>query len=194
MLERLFSSKARVELLSALFLHPNREFYLREIARMTGEDYKGISLELKNLESIGLLTSRKAGNLKYFRLNKDFLIFEELKSIFFKTRGAAKLLKEVLLSAENIDYAFIYGSYASGKENEKSDVDLMVTGEIPLEVLLKLLKEPEKALSREINPSLYGLSEIERRLAERDPFITQVMNGPKIMLIGDESELRRTAA
>lgn len=194
MLERLFSSRARVELLSILFLQPEKEFYLREIARITREDYKNISRELKNLETLGLLTSRKTGNLKYFSLNRKFPIFEELKSIFFKTRGVAKIIKEALQAFEIIDYAFIYGSFASGTENEKSDVDLMVIGKIALETLLKLLKAPEKALSREINPSLYELSEIESRLRDNDPFITKVMNEPKIMLIGDESGLRRSAA
>ena len=96
MLHKLFSSKVRVELLSTFFLHPERSFYLRELERITGEDYKNISTELKNLEAIGLLTSTKVGNLKYFRPNQAFLFFTELKSIFLKFRGAAGLLKQVL--------------------------------------------------------------------------------------------------
>ena len=85
MLTNLFKSKVRIELLNMFFSNPDRAFYVRQIEKITGEDYRNISRELRNLEEIGLLKNRKEGNLKYFTLNKKFLLFEELKSIFLKT-------------------------------------------------------------------------------------------------------------
>ena len=193
MLHKLFSSKVRIELLNTFFLHPEKSFYLRELERITGEDYKNVSTELKNLEAIGFLTSSKSGNLKYFDVNPEFLIYPELKSLFFKVRGAPGLLKQVLSERTDIEYAFIYGSFAAGTENDKSDIDLMVVGQIPLEDLLKRLREPEKALGREINPSLFPLAEMKQRLKDQDPFIDRVIDEPKIMLIGNEDGLRRLA-
>ena len=193
MLHKLFSSKVRIELLNTFFLHPEKSFYLRELERITGEDYKNVSTELKNLEAIGFLTSSKSGNLKYFHVNPEFLIYPELKSLFFKVRGAPGLLKQVLSERTDIEYAFIYGSFAAGTENDKSDIDLMVVGQIPLEDLLKRLREPEKALGREINPSLFPLAEMKQRLKDQDPFIDRVIDEPKIMLIGNEDGLRRLA-
>jgi predicted nucleotidyltransferase len=193
MLHKLFSSKVRIELLNTFFLHPEKSFYLRELERITGEDYKNISTELRNLESIGLLTSRKSGNLKYFQVNPGFLIYPELKSIFFKVRGAPGLLKQILSDRNDIEYAFLYGSFAAGMENEKSDIDLMVVGGMPLEDLLKRLREPEKMLGRDINPSLFQISEINQRMKDQDPFIVRIMAEPKIMLIGNENDLRRLA-
>jgi len=193
MLQALFTSKVRIELLSTFFLHQGRDFYIRELEKITGEDYKNISLELRNLEQIGLLYSRKEGNLKYYSLNKEFLLYEELRSLFLKTRGPGSILKKVLSREKDIDFAFIYGSLASGEEAAKSDIDLMVIGKIPLEHLLKLLREPERILARDINPSLYDFSEIKKRVEENDPFITRVLNGPRILLVGDEEELRRIA-
>ena len=193
MLHKLFSSKVRIELLNTFFLHPEKSFYLRELERITGEDYKNVSTELKNLESLGLLTSRKSGNLKYFQVNRGFLIYPELKSIFFKVRGAPGLLKQVLSKGPEIEHAFIYGSFAAGTENEKSDIDLMVIGKMPLENLLKRLREPEKLLGRDINPSLFQMSEIKQRVKDQDPFIGRVMAEPKIMLIGNEDDIRRLA-
>jgi len=193
MLHKLFSSKVRIELLSTFFLHPGKSFYLRELERITGEDYKNVSTELRNLESIGLLTSSKSGNLKYFHVNPGFLIYSELKSIFFKVKGAPGLLKQVLSDDKDIEYAFIYGSFASGAENDRSDIDLMVVGEMLLENLLKRLREPEKLLGRDINPSLFQISEMKQRMKDQDPFIGRVMAEPKIVLIGNEDELRRLA-
>jgi predicted nucleotidyltransferase len=171
-------------------LHQGRDFYVRELERVTGEDYKNITLELRKLAGIGLLNSRKEGNLKYYSLDKEFLLYEELKSIFVKTRGTVPTLQKVLSKERDIDFAFIYGSLASGEETAKSDIDLMVIGKIALEQLLKALREPERVLARDINPSLYDFSEIRKRLKENDSFITRVLNGPKILLVGDEDELR----
>ncbi len=69
----------------------------------------------------------------------------------------------------------------------------MVMGKIALERLLKSIRGPEGTLGREINPSLYDLAEVKRRVRARDPFIVEVLTGQKIMLIGDEDGLPRTA-
>lgn len=191
MLQRLFSSRVRVEILSAFLMNPERKLYVREVARLTGEDYKNVSMELRNLEEIGLLSSRNEGNLKYFSLNKAFVIYEELKSIFMKTKGAVGILREAVSTKRDIDYAFIYGSFATGEERAESDIDLMVIGRISLEEVLALIRGPEEKLSREINVSLYDLQEIRKRVKDHDPFIMEVLGGSKIMLIGDENELRR---
>ena len=191
MLRKLFSSRVRVEILSVFLMNPERELYLREVERLTGEDYKNVSMELRNLEEIGLLSSRNEGNLKYFSLNKEFVIYEELKSIFIKTKGAVGILREAVSTKRHIDYAFIYGSFATGEERAESDIDVMVIGGISLEEVLPLIRGPEEKLSREINVSLYGLQEIRKRVKDRDPFIMEVLEGSTIMLAGDEDELRR---
>lgn len=191
MLIRLFSSKVRIELLNIFFVFPEKDFYLRELARITGEDYKNISLELKNLEKLELMNSRKDGNRKYFHLNKSFLLYHELKSIFLKTKGAVGLLKDALSGLKGIKTAFLYGSFASGTENEKSDIDLMIIGNISVDNILKQLRELEKRLGREINSTVYDVSEIKRRIKQKDSFVSQVLSGSKIMLIGTEDDLRR---
>jgi len=190
MLVKLFTSKLRVEILALFFSRSEEALYLGEIVKLTGEDRGNISRELRNLESIGLLISRKEGNLKYYSSNRDFLLYDELKSIILKTRGAIGALKETLSRTKNIDYAFIYGSIASGTETAKSDIDLMVIGEISLESLLRLVRGPEKILGREINPSLYGLKEYKRRMKKKDPFIVQVMSEPRMMIIGENDGLQ----
>ncbi len=191
MLQKLFSSRVRVEILSAFLMNPERELYVREVERLTGEDYKNVSMELRNLEEIGLLSSRNEGNLKYFSLNKEFVIYEELKSIFMKTKGAVGIIREAVSTKRHIDYAFIYGSFATGEERAESDIDVMVIGEISLEEVLRLIRGPEEKLSREINLSLYDLQEMRKRMKDRNPFIMEVLEGSKIMLVGDEDELRR---
>jgi predicted nucleotidyltransferase len=193
MLRKLFSSKVRIELMNTLFSSPDRAFYARELSRMTREDYRNVFRELKNLEEVGLVNSRRDGNRKYFRLNQSFSLYSELKSIFLKTKGAVGLLKDLLSTQKGIEAALLYGSFASGTEAEKSDIDFMIIGSISVDQILKLLREPEKVLAREINPSVFTVSEIHKRMKNRDSFVAQVLSGPKIMLIGSEDDLRRIA-
>jgi predicted transcriptional regulator len=66
MLQKLFTSKTRVKLLTLFIMNPGREMYIREIARTTRENINSIRRELTNLEGIGLLKSERRGNLKYY--------------------------------------------------------------------------------------------------------------------------------
>lgn len=191
MLTGLFTSKVRIEILSTFFLNQDKDFYVRELTRITGADYKNINVELRNLENIGLLSSRKQGNLKYYSLNKEFLIYDELKSILIKTRGAVPVINNVLSNMKGIQFAFIYGSMATGEETAKSDIDLMVIGKVSLERLLNRLRKPEETLAREINTSLFDISEIKARISKHDSFITEVMNSPKFLIVGDEEKLQK---
>lgn len=190
MLKTLFGSRTRTELLGVLFLNEGKEFYVRELERLTGEDYKGIVLELGRLEKIGAVQGRKQGNLKYYGLNRDFLLYEEFRSIFQKTKGVVPVLRDILSKEKRIEAAFIFGSLAVGGERGGSDIDLMVVGNVQAERLLLLLREPEKMLRREINVSVFEPVEVKERLKKKDPFLTRVMKGPKKFLVGDEEKLR----
>jgi hypothetical protein len=51
--------------------------------------------ELRNLENIKLLISEEQGNLKYYKMNEKFPIYEELTNIFLKTQRILKKLKNL---------------------------------------------------------------------------------------------------
>jgi len=72
MLQKLFTSKTRVKLLTLFMMNPGREMYVREIARSTEENINAIRRELANLEEMGLLKSKR-------RKSKDPFVFNVLK-------------------------------------------------------------------------------------------------------------------
>ena len=59
MLKALFSSQVRIDLLATLLMHPDEEFYLRELAAKLNSSPRSIHVELRNLEKIRLLQKRK---------------------------------------------------------------------------------------------------------------------------------------
>jgi predicted nucleotidyltransferase len=193
MLQVLFSSKMRVRLLTHFFTHPEERFYARSLARQVEAHYNAVWQELNNLERIGLLVSERDANVKYYRLNPDFPIYEELKRIILKTSGLGQSLREALEDLGAVKWAFIYGSVAAGEEDSLSDVDLMLVGEVELLALSAAIARLEDQLGREINYIVLTQAELVQRLADADPFIDNVLTGPKVMLIGEEDALRQVA-
>jgi len=184
MLQKLFTSKTRVKLLTLFMMNPGREMYIREIARSTKENINAVRRELANLEEIGLLKSERKGNLKYYVANEKMPIYNELASIILKTEGVAKELKESLIEI-SVETVFIYGSFASGEATVNSDIDIFIIGEVDEDKLIIKIREIEKTLSREINYVFFTAKEFERKKKSKDPFVLNVLKEPKAMLIGD---------
>ena len=178
--------KTRRAVLALLFSHSDESFHLRQIEKLTGVAAGPLQRELKQLSDASIVTRSESGRQVYYQANRQNAVFAELRGLVIKTTGVADILLRALSPlSPQIECAFIYGSFAAGKENARSDLDLMVFGSVSLEQLIKSLKEPEDILRREINPSLYERREIERRLSVEDPFIVRVLREPKIMLFGD---------
>jgi predicted nucleotidyltransferase len=148
-----------------------------------------IRKELTRLEEDGLFLCRKKGNLTYYLLDQSYPLFDELKSIVFKTIGIQGLLREILGRMRGIEVAFIYGSFAKHEETGKSDIDLLIIGKIDEDRLLGQINKLEKVLKREINYSLFQRNEFNHKAKEKDPFITDLLKNPKIFLIGDKNDL-----
>lgn len=194
MLEGLFSSKVRVQLLVLFLTKPDEEFYIRELARETGEHPYAVQRELRHLERLGFLIVRSRGRRKYYSLVRTFPLYPELKSMVLKTAGLGDLLREALQNLGSIERAFIYGSVAAGTEDASSDIDLMLVGEVDLLALAPVITGLEERLGRSINYVVYSPEEFRQRRDKADPFLEEVLSNPRIMLIGREDDLSGVGA
>jgi len=185
MLERFFTSKTRVKLLTLFILNPDRKLHIREIVRLIKENINAVRRELHNLEETGLLKSTQIGNMKQYTLNKNMPLYEELASMVLKTEGVAKILKEHLNELGSIQSAFIYGSFANNTAQVDSDIDIFIIGSINEKKLIPALHNLEKQLSREINYVLFTPQEFTTRKRKKDPFVMNVLKEPKVFLLGD---------
>lgn len=182
-------SKIRQDLLALFFTNPSQRYYLREIQRILGHSAGTIRRELLRFQEDSLFTTKRNGNLLYYSLNRKHPLFDELKSIISKTTGLEGSLKKALLSLKGISFAFIYGSFASKKEKSASDIDLMVIGDPDASLLNEKIAQSENKLKREINHLVYSLEEYKAKKKTKSGFILDILNNPKIMLIGKENEL-----
>ena len=184
--------KTRGEILGLLYGRPDEAFYFQQIRRQIAAAGVGaVQREMQMLLEAGLIQRSEVGNQVFFRANRDNPIFPELRAIVAKTLGVFHVLRTALAPvAAKIDFAFVYGSIAREDENASSDIDVMVVGKIELEQLVERFAEAEKILARPVNPTLYSTTEFKAKLRSGHHFLNAVLQGKKVFLLGDESELR----
>lgn len=182
--------RTRQKLLAATVLHPEKSWYLRELAEFLDVTPSSIQRELASLHKAGILNKTVSGNRTYFNANRECPIFPELKNVLVKTAGIVGLLQHHLKSLhKNISVAFVYGSVASGSENSESDIDLFIIGQVKLAAVAIALEAAERQAHRSINPIIFSMVETKRKLREKNHFIETVRQSDKLFLIGEDSEL-----
>src|SRR5271157_1134591 len=146
-----FRSKARQHLLAYYSTNPTARHHLRDLAERLSIDPSNLSKELGRLESEGLFRSEVSGRQKYFQLNREYALFDEVRGIVTTTIGAVPLIAQSFKKIEGLSEAYLYGSFARNQQNALSDIDVLVIGEPREEVLAVAVQELERQLGREIN-------------------------------------------
>jgi predicted nucleotidyltransferase len=177
-------------LLALLFGQPSRSFFASELIELTGSGSGAVQRELKRLSSSGLVTVKRIGKQKHYQANPDCPVFEELCALVRKTVAMVEPIRRALAPlAERVTLALIYGSVAKGTATAMSDIDLLVVADdLTLEALYSALAPVESSLDRKISPTLYTTKEFEIRRAAGNPFLTRVLEGEHLILIGSEDD------
>jgi len=187
--------RTRLAVLALLYGHADRAFYLSEIIRAVGAGRGAVQRELEGLTRAGLLRRTLQGKQVYFQANADSPVFADLKGLIVKTAGVVDVIQAALAPlADGVRLALIYGSIARGEETAASDIDVLVIGKVSLFDVVSALVGAQEALRREVNPAVFPLAEFKKKVRSGDPFLTTVVKGPKLFVIGGERELAELAA
>jgi len=193
-LGELLSSRIRAEIFRNLFgIAPDSALYMREIERRTGFAIGTVQTELKKLQRLDIISRVRDGNRVYYRANTAHPVYPEIRALVLKTSGLADVIVNALRNETGIRVALLFGSFARQEEKAGSDVDLMVVGEIGLRKLTGLLMDVSGKIGREINPHVFSEKEFVKRKRNQDHFLKQVLESPKIFIIGTENELAEMA-
>jgi predicted nucleotidyltransferase len=177
-------SKARQRLLVYYFTNPTVRHHLRDLAERLSVDPSNLSKELGRLEREGLFRSEVSGRQKYFQLNREYPLFDEVRNIVAKTIGAVPLIAQSLKRIEEIDEAYLYGSFARKHQDAASDIDVLVIGAPPEEILAEAVRGLERQLGREINYTILTPKEFKSRRARKDAFLENVWHNKRVSLVG----------
>jgi predicted nucleotidyltransferase/DNA-binding HxlR family transcriptional regulator len=191
-LAQLVCSGVRAEVLRVLFGLGAGELHLREIQRRTGFAIGTVQQDLGKLVKMGLVKRRADGNRVCYSANSRHPLHTDIRRMVLKTVGLADVLARRLRD-DRIRCAFVFGSVAAGTDKPESDIDLMVIGNITLRKVCALLSGLGNQLEREVNPHVIGPTELHKRAAEQDHFVTSVLASPRVFVVGTEDELDSVA-
>ena len=180
--------------MAATLVQPKKAWYVSELARRLGVPSSSLQRELQDLTDASILKTHRQGRMAYYQANVDSPLFSDLRGLLLKTAGLADVLMDALKPvASKLRVVFVYGSIASGGEQADSDIDLMAVGTVsPMELALPL-RHAHELLGRAINPTFYSPTEFEKKQKAKDHFLTQVLDKPKLFLIGNQDELGKIA-
>lgn len=176
-------SRITQKILPYFFLHPYKEIYLNQMARLFEVDRGNLVKKLAELEREGLLMSEFRGNQRYYRLNPDYPFLKEYKTIFEKTFGVESFIKKVFSPIPGIQKLILFGSYVRNEMDPESDIDLLVEGTTPHLELEKAALLLQKKIHRAVNIVDFSESEFRARINRKDPFLSDVLGKPHINII-----------
>jgi predicted nucleotidyltransferase len=187
-LSDILSSRVRAEIFRLLFGLDEKELHLREMERQASLSLGTIRQDLQKLVKLDLVTTRRDGNRLYYRANTEHPLYPDIRKMVLKTAGLVEIFKSVL-DREGVKVAFVFGSLASNKGKAESDVDLMVIGAIGLRALSSWLSRVSEQIDRDVNSYTMTVEEFRRRKGKGDHFLSNVLESPKLFIIGSENDL-----
>jgi predicted nucleotidyltransferase len=188
-------SEARARVLSALLAGSPGRYYLRDLARRVGLPPNAARRELEFLAGFGLALRTRDGRRIYYEANSAAPVLHELRSLVLKLGGIPEALRIALHEQRaQIQWAFIFGSMATGKAGAASDIDVFMVGrELSSIALHDALLPVQERLGREITTYAVTPKEFRDKRAQPGGFVRRVLAGPRIELIGDEQSAEAAA-
>lgn len=176
-LDKIFSGKIRVKLLTKILLNPATTFYLRGLQRDLGVSSNTVRLELNKLTDMklikaqsDLLVSSTSTRTKYYTVNTKHPLFNSLRGLILQYVGLDQIIEHVLDKLGDLDKVYLTGDLALG--NNSPFVDLVLVGSIDKSYLYRLIEKAEIVISKKIRIALYQPNEFtENTLKEVGVFM-----------------------
>ncbi|MCD6464059.1 nucleotidyltransferase domain-containing protein [Candidatus Woesearchaeota archaeon] len=164
-----FEKYKGIKILKFFIFNPTKHFYLREIARKLKISTSTTKHFLDIFVKESIVSKQEKGNLSIFQLNNKSVYVKQLKKTFallyFKKAGIETITNKTLA---------IYGSYATGEFDEKSDLDLLVIGSRQ-DINYEALKKFEKTISTEVQLTIIPYYKWGKMKKNKDSFAMEVL-------------------
>lgn len=175
-LEKIFGSRTRVKVITLFTTGVKRPYYVREIARNVNERLNAVRRELEILRKVGMLTTYENKRRKYYGINAEFPLLEELTSIMQKAGpGIEDELFKNIERLGDIRYACVSGIFTGAKS---SPTDFFIVGAVNETRLNAFIDRVEQKISRSITYTPMTENEYRYRKNFNDIFLRQIFSDP----------------
>ena len=179
----------RAKLIKIFLSSPKEIYYVRELTQKTKEEINAVRRELAHLAEKGMVKSEARGNRLYYQFRDSYPFYPELLAIVAKTTSLGKEIINNRSKLGFIKFAFLSSKFVRGGKKTAGEVDLVIIGKVIMPQVALIVKEYETANEAEVNYSCMTEDEFSYRLSRKDPFITNLLTQPRIMLIGDDVDM-----
>jgi len=186
-------SKVRVKLLKTFFSFPTEMFYVRDLVRKINEEINAVRRELAHLEKAGILKKEPRANRLYYQLDKNHIFYPDLLRMVAKTTNLGKAIIDKKNKIGRLFFVLFSEKFVSLIERNIDEIDILVIGEVVLPELVALIRAEETRRGKEINYTVMSKEELAFRKRRRDPFLQRILDGPRIMILGSETNLVKSA-
>jgi predicted nucleotidyltransferase len=175
-------SKAVDSVWQLMALNPERPFFQRELARLTGEPYNGVVQALRRLVRDDLVTTGLVGGKPAFYANRENAYFPEFERIALKSLGIPQALDDAGVVAVKVA---VFGSFAKAAAGAQSDLDVFVVGSEPtLGAATAALAQISRRLGRSVSVVVYDHARYQKEREDSTSFVSAILSAPVVDLRG----------
>lgn len=166
--------------------HPTTEAYVKELSNILKIGPTSANNALWSLKNMGLLQKRERARSHFYSLNNDSIIVNLLKRAYFIARlQDTGVVDKLVDHDEALISLCVYGSFANGTFDEKSDLDLLVISQNGKSMFNTMVGGLEKALGLEVNIEVFNLSQWKALKKKDNGFYKEIL-ASHILLYGSE--------
>jgi len=189
-LRDIFISKTRVKLLEIFLTDPTQMFHVRDLVRRTDEEINAVRRELARMERVGMVKKEPRGNRLYYWFRHDYALYHDLLSMVAKTTGLGAALLKNRSKLGNVQVIMFSGKFVRHLTRKSPDeVDVLIVGNITMPELASLIRAEEERRGQVINYTPMTEDELKFRRTRRDPFLQEIFNQSRIMILGSDEDL-----
>ena len=189
MLQNIIPSKVRRKILELFFQNPANTYFLREVVRLVGEEVNAVKRELDILHDSRLLQREKRTNKVFYTLNRNYLFYDEFLRIFTKTTHLGKVLLEYQTRMGKIKFAAISLKFSRKIAIKEDEIYVLFVGIMVIPEVELVMSSVKSSFGSDVNYTVMTDEEFTFRKRRRDPFALAILEGSRIMIIGDEDLL-----
>ncbi|ATZ61313.2 MAG: nucleotidyltransferase domain-containing protein [Methanosarcinales archaeon Met12] len=172
----LFEKYVDWKILAFFLRNPTTTVYVKELARRLHVSPGSVSKAVKRFAMDNLLLKEEKGLAHLYKLNNESAIVKSLKKAYSLMRiHELKIADKFLDADENIISLALYGSYATGDYDEKSDIDLLAITPSGRYIFTALINDLERDLVVEISLEVSNLSQWRSLARKNDVFYRRVI-------------------
>ena len=165
--DKIFTGKIRVQLLTKLLLNPSCTVYLRGLERDLGVSSNTVRMELNKLQDMHLIEAQEDSEntkVKNYVVNQRHPMFKTLRGIILQFVGLDQIVDQIIKKLGNLDQVYLTGDLAEGRNSPF--VDLVIVGEVDKPYLYQLIEKAEPLVQKKIRVGVYKSKEFKVNLLE----------------------------